>query len=130
MDEPHIGYDRAAPGDVGSAIDDDKGGMWFLKEPLDTTELGFTILELEPEQTSMEHDHADEDLEEVYYVMEGTVEIDVGPDTVTIDENEAIRIDADEQRQINNRRDQTARLVLVSAPLTVEETPEVPGEET
>ena len=116
-----MGYDKTAPGEVGSAIDDEKGGMWFMREPLDTTNLGFTVLELEPHQSTQEHEHGDEGEEEIYYVIEGRVQVEVQPDTVTLDENEAIRIDPEERRQIHNREEaQTARLVLVSAPTEIE----------
>ncbi|SNZ03073.1 Cupin domain protein [Natronoarchaeum philippinense] len=111
-----MGYEAAAPGDVGSVIGGDKGGMWFLREPLDTDSLGFTVLELEPDRSGKAHDHGEDGHEEIYYVTEGRVEVDVGADTLTLDEHEALRIDPEERRQIHNRGDDTARLVLVSAP--------------
>jgi len=111
-----MGYETTAPGHVGSAIDGEKGGMWFMREPLGTENLGFTVLELEPDRSGKEHDHGEDGQEEIYYVTEGRVQVDVGADTVTLDEHEALRIDPEERRQIHNRGDATARLVLVSAP--------------
>lgn len=120
VERDSMGYDKTAPGEVGSAVDEDTGGMWFMREPLDTTNLGFTVIELEPDHSTQEHEHGDENEEEIYFVIDGRVQVDVHPDTVTLDENEAIRIDPEERRQIHNREDRTARLVLVSAPTDIE----------
>lgn len=87
--------------------------MWFLKDALDTDELGFTVLELEPGVSGKEHSH--EGQEEVYYVVEGGVAVDVEDETVALDEGEALRIDPADTRQIVNG-DEPSRLVLVSAP--------------
>ncbi|MFD1562477.1 cupin domain-containing protein [Haloarchaeobius amylolyticus] len=114
-----MGYDTAAKIDPESVIDEEWGGMWFLKEPLATDELGITVLELEPDGKGMEHDETDSGQEEVYYVVEGTVDIELpdADETVTLESDEAIRLDPDETRQIHNRGDERVKLVLVGAPL-------------
>jgi len=114
-----MGYDTAAKADPESVIDEEWGGMWFLKEPLDTDELGITVLELEPGGKGMEHDETDSGQEEVYYVVEGSVDVDLpdADETVTLESDEAIRLDPGETRQIHNRGDERAKLVLVGAPL-------------
>lgn len=112
-----MGYQIASPDDVESVMDTDIGGMWFLKDALETDSLGFTVLELESGESNTEHDHADDGIEEVYYVMEGTVEIDLGDEAVTLDADEGIRLSPDQTRQIHNGGYDLARLVLVSAPV-------------
>ncbi|MGQ3413064.1 cupin domain-containing protein [Natrinema sp. LN54] len=114
-----MGHDTAAKTDPESVIDEEWGGMWFLKEELDTTELGISVLELEAGGKGMEHDESDSGQEEVYYVVEGAVEVDLtdADETVALETDEVIRLDPDETRQIHNRGDERAKLVLVGAPL-------------
>ena len=114
-----MGYDTAVKTDPESVIDEEWGGMWFLKAPLATDELGITVLELEPDGAGMEHDETESGQEEVYYVVEGSIDVEL-PDvdeTVTLETDEAIRLDAGETRQLHNRSDERAKLVLVGAPL-------------
>jgi len=114
-----MGYDTVAKTDPDSVMDEEWGGMWFLKEPLATDELGVSVLELEPDGKGMEHDETDTGQEEVYYVVEGRIDVDLtdADETVTLEADEAIRLDAEESRQIQNRYDERAKLVLVGAPL-------------
>ena len=112
-----MGYDTAAKTDADSVVPEEFGGMWFLKGELDAEDLGFTILELEPGGKGKEHDHGADGQEEVYYVVEGTIDVDLAEETVTLDAEEAIRLDAEETRQIHNRGDVRATLVLAGAPL-------------
>ncbi|QLG47825.1 cupin domain-containing protein [Natrinema halophilum] len=114
-----MGYDTAAKTDTESVVPEEWGGMWFLKEELETDELGISILELEPEGKGKEHDETNTGQEEVYYVVSGPVEIELpdSSDTVSLDTDEVIRLDSDETRQIYNRGDERAKLVLVGAPL-------------
>ncbi|WP_226041670.1 cupin domain-containing protein [Natrinema sp. DC36] len=114
-----MGYDTAAKTDPDSVIDEEWGGMWFLKEDLATDELGLSVLELEPGGKGMEHAEAESGQEEVYYVVEGTIDIELSDadETVTLETDEAIRLDPEETRQIHNRGDERAKLVLVGAPL-------------
>lgn len=90
--------------------------MWFLRDALDCESLGVTIMELEPDARGKEHDHADDDHEEVYVVVEGEVDVDCGGETVTLGRDEAIRLSPDQTRTIVNRGEERARLVLAGAP--------------
>jgi len=112
-----MGYQTASTADVDSVIDAEYGGMWFLKDALDTEELGLTIMELEPGAKGKPHDHDADGQEEVYCVVAGEVEVDVDDDTVTLGEREAVRIETGETRQIHNRGDERAMLVLAGAPV-------------
>ncbi|MFC3476935.1 cupin domain-containing protein [Halobacterium litoreum] len=112
-----MAYDTAQKTDAESVVPEEYGGMWFLKDHLDTEELGFTVLELEPGAKGKEHDHGEDGQEEVYYVVDGVVDVEVGDETVTLEAEEAIRLDAGESRQIFNRGEERAKLVLAGAPL-------------
>ncbi|WP_254530383.1 cupin domain-containing protein [Natrinema gelatinilyticum] len=114
-----MGYDTAAKTDPESVVPEEWGGMWFLKEELETTDLGVSVLELEPEGKGKEHDETHTGQEEVYFVVAGTVDIELpdSDETVTLEADDAIRLDSEETRQIRNRGDERAKLVLVGAPL-------------
>lgn len=112
-----MGYDTAEKTDPDSVIDDGWGGMWFLRGELDTDQLGFTVLELEPGGKGKEHDESATRQEEIYYVVDGVVTVDLEDDAVTLNAEEAIRLDPDERRQITNDGDERAKLILVGAPL-------------
>lgn len=114
-----MGYDTVAKTDSESVVPDEWGGMWFLKNELATETIGISVLELEPDGKGKEHDESETGQEEVYYVVEGTVDVDLTDvdETVTLEADEAIRLDAEETRQIRNRYDERAKLVLVGAPL-------------
>jgi len=112
-----MGYDTAAKTDVESVVPEEWGGMWFLRSALDSEHAGLTILELEPGGKGKEHHETETGQEEIYLVIDGAVEIELENETVTLETDEAIRLDPSEQRQIHNRGDQRAKLVLVGAPL-------------
>jgi mannose-6-phosphate isomerase-like protein (cupin superfamily) len=111
-----MSYTVSGPNDVESVIDDEYGGMWFLRDALDADRVGVTIMELEPGAKGKRHDHADDGQEEVYVVVEGTVEVELDGDSVTLSRNQAIRLSPEQPRQIHSRGEETARLVLVGGP--------------
>jgi mannose-6-phosphate isomerase-like protein (cupin superfamily) len=76
-----------------------------------------TILELEPDGKGKEHDHATDGQEEVYVCVDGRIDVDFDDGSVTLGANEAVRVDPAETRQLHNRGDERARLVLVGGPL-------------
>lgn len=112
-----MGYKKASTDDVDSVVPDEYGGMWFLRDALETERLGVTVLELEPDSKGKEHDHEHDGQEEVYLVVDGEVDVDLtdSDETVTLGENDALRLDADESRQIVNRGGERAKLVLAGA---------------
>lgn len=113
-----MGYDTASKTDVDSVVPDEFGGMWFLKDALETEQLGLTVLELDPGGKGKEHDEAETGQEEVYYVVEGDViDVELAGETVALESGDAIRLDPEEARQIHNSGDERATLVLAGAPL-------------
>jgi mannose-6-phosphate isomerase-like protein (cupin superfamily) len=111
-----MSYTKATAGEVDSVIDDEHGGMWFLRDALDAESVGVTIMELTPGTRGKEHDHGHDGQEEVYVCVEGTVDVDCGDETVTLAENQALRLSPDQTRQIHNRSDDRAKLVLIGGP--------------
>jgi mannose-6-phosphate isomerase-like protein (cupin superfamily) len=93
------------------------GRTWFLKDALDTDHIGFTILELDPNENAPEHSHDEQ--EEIYYVEDGAVDVVVNGESVSLSEGEVIKLDAEDTRQVRNR-DRASRLVLVGAPRDAE----------
>lgn len=112
-----MGYDTADKTDAESVVPEEYGGMWFLKDELDASDLGVTILELEPGGKGKEHDESSTGQEEIYYVVSGAVTIHLDGETVSLGAEDAIRLDPDQRRQIENTGDERATLVLAGAPL-------------
>lgn len=114
-----MGYKTAGKTDPESVVPAEFGGMWFLKEELGADRIGLTVLELEPSSEGKEHDESDTGQEEIYYLVEGEVAIDLTDrdETISLTPDEAIRLDPEESRQIRNAADTRAKLLLVGAPL-------------
>ncbi|WP_267640123.1 cupin domain-containing protein [Haloarchaeobius amylolyticus] len=110
-----MSYTKTSTADVDSVIDEEYGGMWFLRDALETEHVGVTIMELEPGSKGKEHDHSHDGQEEVYVVVAGTVDVELEDETVPLAEDEALRLSADETRQLKNPYDEVAKLVLVGA---------------
>lgn len=111
-----MSYETASTDDVDSVIDEEYGGMWFLRDELDTGAIGVTVMELEPGAMGKEHDHSEDAQEEVYVCVRGAVEVDCGGETVPLAEDDALWLSADQTRQLHNRGDERAKLVLVGGP--------------
>ncbi|MFB6169763.1 MAG: cupin domain-containing protein [Haloarculaceae archaeon] len=116
-----MAYQKATTDDVASVVPEEWGGMWFLKKPLGTEHLGVSIFELEPDGRGREHDEADSGQEEVYVCVRGEATVELGEDTVVLHENEALRVDPGQRRQVFNRGDERFTLVVVGAPTSAAE---------
>ena len=93
---------------------EDKNGLHFMRDDLDAEEQGFTVLETEGEWEGMEHDHAENGQEEIYFLIEGAAELRVEDETVTLEEGDAVRISAEDSRTL--KTSEASKLVLVGAP--------------
>jgi quercetin dioxygenase-like cupin family protein len=90
-------------------------GMHFLREPLAAENLGLTVLECEAGWSGKEHDHADEEHEEIYLLVEGAATVHVEGDAVDLEPGDAIRIPPEAPRSIEVG-DVPSTLVLAGAP--------------
>lgn len=93
--------------------------MHFLSEPLESEQLGVTVVRCKPGWRGMKHDHVDNQHEEVYVLIEGSAEVRVDGETVSMEPGDAVWIPPDSTRQIVNGEDESA-FVLVSAPSTID----------
>ncbi|MFC7139050.1 cupin domain-containing protein [Halosimplex aquaticum] len=91
------------------------GGLHFLRDELGCENLGVSLLECEPGWEGKAHDHADDQQEEVYVLVEGEATVTVDGDEVEMTAGDALRIAPEEQRQIENG-DEESTFVLAGAP--------------
>ena len=96
-------------------VDPVAGGLYFLRDALDCENLGFSVIDCEPNWTGKEHDHADGGHEEVYYLVEGEATVHVDGDEVALDPGDAVRVSPDASRQIENGPRESS-FVVVGAP--------------
>lgn len=89
--------------------------MHFLRDPLECEQLGVTVVDCDPDWTGMEHDHSDEEHEEVYVLIEGEATVMVNEEEVAMTGGDAIRIPPDATRQIQNG-DTESTFVMAGAP--------------
>lgn len=90
-------------------------GLHFLRDPLDCEHVGVSVLECSPGWSGLVHDHADDDHEEVYVLVEGSATVTVDGEDVPLETGDAVRIPPESTRQIQNDEG-TSRFVLVGAP--------------
>lgn len=93
--------------------------MHFLSEPLESEQLGVTVVRCKPGWRGLEHDHTDNQHEEVYVLIEGGADVRVDDEAVAMEPGDAIWIPPVSTRQIVNG-DQESAFVLVSAPSAIE----------
>ena len=96
-------------------VDPVGGGLHFLRDELDCRQLGVSVLECEPGWTGKPHDHAEDDHEEVYVLVEGEATVTVDGEAVAMSAGDALRVDPDEHRRIENGATEST-FVLVGAP--------------
>lgn len=106
-----MSWTRTNCGDVNAVVE----GMHFLRDPLECVRLGVTVGECEPGWQGMEHDHPEEDHEEVYLLLEGAATVEIADETVKMDPGDALHIPAEATRQIRNAQAES-RFVLAGAP--------------
>lgn len=92
--------------------------MHFLSDPLESEQLGVTVVRCKPGWRGMEHDHHDNQHEEVYVLIDGRAEVVIDDEAVTMEPGDAVWIPPESTRQIRNGDEESA-FVLVSAPSTI-----------
>ncbi len=96
-------------------VDPVADGMHFLRDELDTENLGVTVLDADPGWEGKTHDHADEGHEEVYLLVEGAATVSVDGESVVLDPGDAVRVPPGSTRQIRNG-DTESKFVIAGAP--------------
>lgn len=89
--------------------------MHWLREPLDCSELGLTVVDAEAGWRGKEHDHGHDGQEEVYLLLEGEAELEVEDEVFDLGVGDAVRVDPGESRQMTVG-DAGALVVVAGAP--------------
>lgn len=95
-------------------VDPVGGGLHFLRDALDCSNLGVSVLDVDADWSGKAHDHADEDEEEVYVLIEGAATVTVGDEAVPMSNGDALRVDPDATRQID--AEESSLFVIAGAP--------------
>lgn len=89
--------------------------MYFLRDALDAEQLGVTVLDAEPGWSGLEHDHAEDDHEEIYLLLEGAATVTVDGEDVALEPGDAVHLPPEATRSIEVG-DEPSTLVLAGAP--------------
>lgn len=90
-------------------------GMHFLRDPLDCEDHGVTVVDAEPGWEGPEHEHSENDHEEVYLLVDGEATITIDGEDVPVEAGDAVRIPPGATRQITNGETHS-QFVLTGAP--------------
>ena len=90
------------------------GAMHRLREALDCSAVGVTMAECAPGWEGPEHDHADQNHEEVYLLLDGEARVTIDGETVALSPGDAVRVDPEETRQIHVG-DTESRILMAGA---------------
>ncbi len=104
-----MSYDRATYDEVEPLAP----GMHFLRDELDCEEVGLTVLEADEGWVGKEHDHRHDGQEEVYLLLDGSGTLTVDGEELRLEQGEAVRVDADANRQLSFGEKST--MVIVGA---------------
>jgi mannose-6-phosphate isomerase-like protein (cupin superfamily) len=91
-----------------------KGGLHFMRDPLDAQKQGFSVLETDEGWEGMEHDHEEQDHEEIYFLIEGEAVMTVDGEDVHLEEGDALRVAPEATRELHTPEPST--LVIAGAP--------------
>lgn len=92
-----MSYDRTSYEDVEPRAP----GMHFLRDALDCTTHGITVIDADAGWEGMEHDHEEDGQEEVYLLLEGAATLTVDGDELSLQSGDAVRVDADATRSLD-----------------------------
>ncbi len=106
-----MSYSKVNTDDVEKVSD----AMHFLREPLNCRQVGVTMARCEPQWKGKPHDHADDEHEEVYILIDGEATVRIDGEDVEMKSGDAVWIPPNSTRQIRNG-DVESSFVLVSAP--------------
>jgi quercetin dioxygenase-like cupin family protein len=95
-------------------VDPVGGGLHLLRDALDCTELGVSVLDVDEGWSGKAHDHGDDGQEEVYVLLEGAATATVGDETVTLEAGDALRVDPGVTRHVDATDD--CLFVIAGAP--------------
>jgi len=111
-----VGSRTAYETDVESLVDEEYGGTWMLRGPLECEHLGVSVVEVEPGGKGSRHDNAGDGHEEVSLVVERELDVDLDEEgTVTLDVDEAIHVPPRRSGQLVNRGEGRVKVIAAGA---------------
>jgi uncharacterized cupin superfamily protein len=99
--------------------DFERDGKWLLaRRTLGLRSFGLNMVELAPGESLREHDETDRDQEEVFIVISGEAVFVVDGNEHPAPAGTFLRVDPEPLRNVVNRSDKQATLLMASAPRT------------
>ena len=97
----------------------ERTGNWQLvRRSLDCRSLGINLVEIPPGGSIPEHDEAERDQEEVFFLVSGSATLVVDGVDHPIETGAFARLDPQHRRTVRNQGADSARVLIVSAPRT------------
>jgi uncharacterized cupin superfamily protein len=97
----------------------ERSGMWSLaRRSLGLTAFGLNVVEIPPGERIPEHDETDRDQEEVFVVLSGSPTMLIDGEEHPVATGTFARLDPQLRRTVVNTGDQTATVLIASAPRT------------
>jgi mannose-6-phosphate isomerase-like protein (cupin superfamily) len=125
MSEKHlaremIGAVMSEPSAVGSAIDD-LPQIWdgfakLVRSGLGITAFGVQIMDLPPDYATKSHDESDSGQQELYVALRGSGAVVCGDDSLPLDDEHLVRVDAGVDRVLTSGPDGLRVLCVGSTP--------------
>lgn len=97
----------------------ERNGSWALaRRALGVESFGLNVVDIEPGGSIPEHDETDRDQEEVFLTLSGSPTIVVDGADHALPAGSFARVDVEPRRLVRNDGDQSARVLIMSAPRT------------
>ena len=93
-----------------------EGAVKLARVGLGITAFGVNILDLPPNYTTESHDEADSGQQELYVALRGSGRVLIGDQTLTLDEEHLVRVDAGVERVLSSDGDGLRVLCVGSTP--------------
>jgi quercetin dioxygenase-like cupin family protein len=94
-------------------------GNWQLvRRTLDLRSFGMNVVEIPPGEQIPEHDETGRDQEEVFYVLTGSPTLHIDGQQHPVRAGTFVRIDPNHSRAVSNAGEESASVLIVSAPQT------------
>ena len=89
------------------------GGFFRARASLGVSSFGLSVLDIPPNFGGYpEHDHSEDGQEEVYLALEGSAELDIEGEKVTLDTSTLVRVASGTKRVISTG-DETVRILVI-----------------
>lgn len=97
----------------------ERDGRWILaRRSLGLSAFGLNMVQIEPGDSLTEHDETDRDQEEVFFVVEGDCAVTIDGHEHPAPAGTLVRLDPEPRRNVHNRGETQATVVIMSAPRT------------